>query len=167
MKTQLFIFSGSGGAMKRWQKRYYAHKRLYKANCGHKSFKKQKTPSVDIFDRKVDLNPPPTKFSDAFLCTLYRMPLSGLPASRGQSKAFFIARSCDKKDLNGTWTLLATKFLRLELCRLHIQINPNWEPVNCFSHYVRGSLQALFWYNISIACNRYHDETHKLCLFLL
>lgn len=35
-------------------KRYYAHKRLYKAICGHKSCKKRKFSSVDIFDTKMD-----------------------------------------------------------------------------------------------------------------
>ena len=50
------------------KKRYYAHKRLCKAICGHKSCEKQKTPSVDIFDKKMDLNPypsnPPTFLND-------------------------------------------------------------------------------------------------------
>ncbi|MDE6728703.1 MAG: hypothetical protein K2J80_12310, partial [Oscillospiraceae bacterium] len=40
----------------------YAHKRLCKANCGHKSFEKQKSPIVDIFDTKMDLNPLVNKF---------------------------------------------------------------------------------------------------------
>ena len=50
--------SPTTGTMKHWQKRYYAHKRLYKAICGHKSCEKQEFSSVDIFDTKVDLNPP-------------------------------------------------------------------------------------------------------------
>ena len=50
--------SPTTGTMKHWQKRYYAHKRLYKAICGHKSYKKQDSQSTDIFDTKVDLNPP-------------------------------------------------------------------------------------------------------------
>ena len=45
-------------------KRFYAHKRRYKAICGHKSCEKQDSRSTDIFDTKVDLNPPLQNFFD-------------------------------------------------------------------------------------------------------
>jgi len=45
-------------------KRFYAHKRRYKAICGHKSCKKQDSQFTDIFDTKMDLNPFMNKILD-------------------------------------------------------------------------------------------------------
>ena len=61
---------------------------LYKAICGHKSFEKQKSPSVDIFDTKMDLNPPHVKFPSSFLYKSHRTPVSDLtrPLSSRQRK---------------------------------------------------------------------------------
>ena len=48
------------------QKRYYAHKRLCKAICGHKSCEKQDCCSVDIFDTKMDSNSPEKNINKIF-----------------------------------------------------------------------------------------------------
>ena len=66
-------------------KRFYANKRLCKAIFWHKSCEKQKTPSVDIFDTKMDSNPPPTKFFGLFLFKSHKKPMSRFSQSRSES----------------------------------------------------------------------------------
>ena len=72
-----------------WRKRYYAHKRLCKAICGHKSCEKQKSQSVDIFDTKMDSNHPPTKFSSLFLYKSHKAPTSDFLQSGNKSQVLF------------------------------------------------------------------------------
>ena len=66
------------------------------------SFEKQKSPSVDIFDTKMDLNPPHVKFSGSFLYMSHRTPVNVLSIMRGHPQAFFYFQNLDKKDLDGT-----------------------------------------------------------------
>ena len=66
-------------------KRYYARKRLDRAACGHKSCEKRNLSAVDIFDTKVDLNPPPTKFSWLKLDILTKLPVNNFSFAREHS----------------------------------------------------------------------------------
>ena len=80
---------------------------------------------------------------------------------------FLLHRVVTKKMWTG-FEPFGNKIFAVEFVQIaHIISTQAWAPVSCFSYKARGDLWALFWYNITIACSRYHDDTYKLCLFLL
>ena len=124
-----------------WQKRYYAHKRLCKAICGHKSCKKQDCPSVDIFDTKMDSNfleKNINKIFQSVVVYIAQMPVSDFSWVRNWSQTFFISLQLDKKDIRGIRTQLAIKFFDQFLYIVHT-------PVNDFSS-ARDHSQAFFYF---------------------
>ena len=131
-------------ANKHWQKRYYAHKRQCKAICGHKSCEKQDSRSTDIFDTKVDLNPPLQNFS-GWNWIFWRNRLWIISHSwEIIHRRFFVFTTLTKKIFRGLEPF-SNKIFAVETVQIaHINMQA-WAPVSCFSYKMRGNLQAPFF----------------------
>ena len=71
-------------------------------------------------ERSSTREPSSTKFFWLKLDILTKSPVNNFSFVRDHSQAIFCFQNLDKKDFDGIRTLLATKFLRLKLCKMHI-----------------------------------------------
>ena len=72
--------------------------------AGINLIKNKKTPTIDIFDMKVDLNPPSVKISGSFLYKSYRTSVNDLSIMKRSFTGFFVAQGCYQKEMDGIRT---------------------------------------------------------------